>query len=303
MARALLALGGVAILVIPLLFVFIAALAGSGTAAPTATAGQRASVEGRLSPDEVKYLMALGFAALFIAALIGAIAGPGWAIIPVGIWFVILLGMRYRARSRVRPETPVSETPIPRDRNSFGTDGAALLERADAAVAKVQSSTAVRDGWLGPANDIDFRPDVSIIEDRLKRVQGIRQVIQEISRTPNPSNEDRQRTQEATRAEAKLLEDASKRVDKLEKLAREVRATEHDLRLRSLSDMDGDYTENSPGTVDLTRAMLSAYREVKGLPEVRDEGGREERRPTSTHDLGEKSSPGFIDTFKQWWLK
>jgi hypothetical protein len=300
-ARALLALGGVAILVIPILFVLIAALGGSGSAAPAATAGQRKSVEGRLSPDEVKYLSALGFTALFIAALVGASAGPGWAVLPVGIWFVIFLGMRYRARSRVTPEARLPEAPNLRESDNFGKDGVALLERADNAVAKVLSSTAVKDGWLGPPNEIDFRSDVRIIEDRLKRVSGIRQVMKELSRIPNPADEDLQRTGEAKRAEAKLLADARNRVERLEKLAREVLATDHDLRLRTLTDFSDDYADNSPGTVDSTRAMLSAYREVKGLSEIRDVNRPMDSKPEDVRKPQENNSPGLLNTLKQWW--
>jgi hypothetical protein len=300
-ARALLALGGVAILVIPILFVLIAALGGSGSAAPAATAGQRKSVEGRLSPDEVKYLSALGFTALFIAALVGASAGPGWAVLPVGIWLVILLGMRYRARPRVTPEARLPEAPNPRENDNFGKDGVALLERADNAVAKVLSSNAVKDGWLGPANRIDLRSDVRIIEDRLKRVSGIRQVMKELSRIPNPADDDLQRTGEAKSAEAKLLADARNRVERLEKLAREVQATDHDLRLRSLTDVDDDYADNSSGTVDLTQAMLSAYREVKGLSEINDENSRKGSRPEDVRKPQENLGPGLLATLKQWW--
>lgn len=301
MARALLALGGVAILLIPILLVLVTALGGSGGAAPAATAGQRRPVEGRLSPDEVKYLSALAFTALLIAALVGASAGPGWAILPVGIWLVIFLGMRYRTRSRITPEARLPEAPDARESDNFGKDGVALLERADNAVAKVLSSKAVKDGWLGPANKIDLRADVRIIEDRLKRVTGIRQVMKELSRIPNPADDDLQRAAEAKSAEAKLLADARNRVESLEKLAREVQATDHDLRLRSLTDVDDDYAENSPGTVDSTRAMLSAYREVKGLSETDEEKSRKGGRSEDVRKPQENLGPGLLDTLKQWW--
>jgi hypothetical protein len=80
-----------------------------------------------------------------------------------------------------------------------------------------------------------------------------------------------------------------------------VQATDHDLRLRSLTDVDDDYADNSPGTVDSTQAMLSACREVKGLSEIKDENSRKGSRPEDVREPQENLGPGLLDTLKQWW--
>lgn len=297
--KALLAMLGVAVIGIPVLLVLAAAFAGSGSTPPAKVPAT--GVDGRLSPTEVKYVAAAGLAAVFIGIVLGASTHPAAAFIPIGIWALISITMHYRAQSRPPESADTREAlPAPRTREAFGKDGRALLERADAAVETVMASDAVQGGWLGPPDGMDLRADVRVIEDRLTRVSGIREVIAELSGVPDPSDADRKRKADAKHAEAKLHRDAQDRVTRLEKLAREVQATDRELRLRSLTDIDDADPATSPPVIDSTRAMLSAYREVKGLPDLESppDGGDgkpdEARKPAA-------SSPSFFDTLKRWW--
>lgn len=307
MLKALLILVGGFVIVVPLFIVLIAAAGGAARSAGAAssTAGpntlpQTPAAE-RLSSDDVMYLAAMGFMAASLAILAGAIAGVAWASLPIAIWIVIFAGMRSRTQSRASPVVH-SDAPPPaaRRKESFGKDGVALLERADAAVEKVMTSAAVKEGWLGPPEGIDLRADVTVIEDRLRRVCGIREVITEMSRLPDPSAADRKRKSEAKEAESKLLQDARDRVTRLEVLAREVQATDRELRLRSLTDTGAEHA-TSLEVVDSTRAMLSAYREVKGLSHLEATSNGSDSKAGEVQKPPTNGNQGLFDMLKQWW--
>lgn len=302
MFKALFALIGGAVIIVPLLLILAAAVGGSGNTLAAPAQVERIPQQGSFSPDEVRYLSAIGFTAAFVAIVAGANSGAAWAAFPIGIWALIFMAMRYRAQSRPAQDAhPQEPPPAPRTKESFGKDGVVLLERADTAVDKVMASEAVQDGWLGPPDGIDLRADVRVIEDRLKRVSGIRDVIAELSRLPDPSDADRKRKDEAKRAEMKLHKDAQDRVKRLEDLAREVQATDRELRLRSLTDIGEDQAASSPEVVDSTREMLSAYREVKGLPDLELRSNESDSKTNELQKSPANSSQGFLDMLKQWW--
>ncbi len=236
--------------------------------------------------------------AVFVAVLLGASNGAVWALPPIVGWFFSYIAIRNWAAQN--PPDARLQTPPPRQRETLGKDGVDLLQKADAAVATIMSSTAVRDGWLGPVEQIDFHKDLQLIEDRVRRVVGIREVITEVSLLPEPSEDDRKRKVEAKQAESKLLKDAQDRVKRLEVLAREVQATDRELRLRALTDLGDEGGVESTETVDSTRAMLKAYREVKGLTDLEP---REIPIPGTSQESENQqvNTSGFLDSLKKWW--
>ena len=109
----------------------------------------------------------------------------------------------------------------------LGTENAARVRSAEAAVKGVVASDAARAGWLG---DVDFTADIAGITDSFRKANELRKVAQELSALDKPSADDRKLYADAQRAAADLAETAISRIKLIQKCAEEAKLVDLSLR-------------------------------------------------------------------------
>ena len=229
----------------------------------------------------------LGIVAVVSSIGLATTVGDGWPLLPLLLWLVIFVGAWYWTTSEPTrwPDEP---------REEFGEEGTELIERADAAVGRILSSEAASLGWLGDPAELDFKPDLMMIADNLKKAQALRKVMAELSALPTPTADDNRLLEEARSAVRKLEEAVRTRVKTLEECADEsakvdrslcdeeeqARITERrdDVRSRLSAMLYGVEVsgESQPSeSADAVKARVDAFRELKGMiDEQRLEDGR-----------------------------
>lgn len=294
--KALLFLIEFGVVAVPIMLAIIGlASVGTSTVKPPAPRGSAEPHHAGLRPKEAKTLtFGMGLFAVFIALVLSSTAGGAWWLLPLAAWVVLFVVMRNWAQGRQHRRAEL----IPRTKQALGKDGVALMERSDAAVKRITTSVALRDGWLGEPDELDLQGDLVTIADRMRRAVGVREVIAELSTLPKPTAEDVKRKADANRAAQRLEGDAQQRVSRLEDLAHAVTAIDSEIKLAELLsgvDLDDDARSHSAETL---RAALAAYRDLNALP-----GGTKPAEPKPAEP--KQAQPGGIDglwrTVKQWW--
>jgi hypothetical protein len=110
--------------------------------------------------------------------------------------------------------------------DTLGSENAALVESALAAVKQVVASEASRAGWLG---DVDFTADIREITDKFEKAHALRKVANKLSALDKPSVDDRKILAEARTTTANLELAAIERVDLIGKCATEARLIDKSL--------------------------------------------------------------------------
>ncbi|MCH9700301.1 MAG: hypothetical protein K0U76_02775 [Actinomycetia bacterium] len=164
--------------------------------------------------------------------------------------------------------------------DEFGSENAALLESARAAVKRVIASEAARSGWLG---DVDFTADVEAIAARLRKAHELRKVIRELSVLSNPTPEDRKILAEAKTVAENLEGAAAERVNLIQMCAVEAEFIDKSLQNERKEVRDAEKRailqaklgamlygiESTPNltptdsAVDTVMSRVLAYRELK----------------------------------------
>ena len=167
----------------------------------------------------------------------------------------------------------------------LGTENAALVESAKAAVKRVVASEAAREGWLG---DVDFTADIAGITDSFRKAHELRKVAELLSKLDRPSKDDRKILADARRVIADLSTAATSRIELIQKCAAEAELVDRSLRqerkdaqtaeqraelhaklsslLYGIEAAPSSYSANS--AADSVMARVQAYREVKNQIQI-----------------------------------
>lgn len=109
----------------------------------------------------------------------------------------------------------------------LGTDSAALVESANAAISRVAASEAARGGWLG---DVDFTADIAAITENLRKAHELRATAQQLSTLNQPTAQDQKILADAQRIATDLEAKANKRIGLIRQLAVEAEKVDSSLR-------------------------------------------------------------------------
>lgn len=251
-------------------------------------ATESGAATGRLSPEEVAFLVVLGLIAVAVAVISLAYLLVDGVWLPLLMWAMIFVLMRERARNRARRQAAETARALKQQKvllvrrrsDEFGKDGVELLDKAERAIRRIVSSEAAREGWLG---ELDFRPDLSLIRTNLRSLRLLRAAMTDLSMLPHRNSDDIRTLQDAERVVAERNKSIRERVDMLGKCAREAEQIDRTLREEreqarvaarrddALSRLHGMLygVQAAPlGTAsdaaDAVTARVSAFRELKG---------------------------------------
>lgn len=163
---------------------------------------------------------------------------------------------------------------------TLGSENAALVEVALAAVKEVGASEAACAGWLG---DVDFAADIRGIIDNFQKAHALRKVADKLSALDRPSVDDRKILAEAKTTTANLTLAAIERIELIGKCATEARLIDKSLceerenaqAAEQRAELHGKLSamlygiETTPDTMttdsaaDAVMARVHAYREIK----------------------------------------
>ncbi|CAJ1499107.1 hypothetical protein MU0083_002096 [[Mycobacterium] kokjensenii] len=199
----------------------------------------------------------------------------------------------------------------------IGESAVKLIERADAAAARVCATEAARLGWLGDPDDLDFTPDLAMITASVEAGAQLRRLADELKAIPDHTDEDRTRLADAKRSAEALWRKANARAKLLEECANRARLIDESLeqeRQRALiaerrddviSRLDAALygvaaTPDSPpsDSADKVLAMVAAYQEIKGSLEVDRSQKPDEDAAEPTDD---SSSWGVLTPLNRAW--
>lgn len=182
-----------------------------------------------LSTREVNALIALGFAAVVVAAVLVETVGGMSLLLPFVVWFLVFSVLRNRSngthptilmratKAELREaERKRAALALERERiEEFGEEGVRLIARASGAVQRILATEAAREGWLGQSSDLDFSGDQIMITESLKRVTALRIVIAESVAMPDRTADDNRLIKDAENAQSDLQAAVRQRVRKL----------------------------------------------------------------------------------------
>ena len=192
----------------------------------------------------------VGGAIFVVIFLIAVVPKEVWIVLGVTVGLGLLMGFiawaipqynksRAAAEERARVERAARAAAAKREREerarrekqqrieTLGTENAALVESALAAVKQVGASEAARTGWLG---DVDFTADIQGITDNFQKAHALRKVANKLSALDKPSLDDRRILAEAKTTVASLELAAIERVELIGKCATEARLIDKSLR-------------------------------------------------------------------------
>lgn len=239
----------------------------------------------------------------FIIAVVGPLGGGVWPVLVVIIVVALALAFgrvswvlfhEYRTEINDRAQQKreersaaarkeLQQTARLREQRliaELGTENAAVVESAKAAVKRVVASDAARAGWLG---DVDFTADIAGITDNFRKAHELRKVAQQLSKLDQPSVDDQKILADARRAAADLVATAGSRVKLIQKCAEEADMVDQSLRQErkdaqtaeqraelhaKLSSMlygidAASITSSANSAADSVMARVQAYREIK----------------------------------------
>ena len=163
----------------------------------------------------------------------------------------------------------------------FGVDGVAMLDGAQAAIARIERSEAATGGWLG--NDLDFTSDLTAIRENCRATIELNGLIKELSDLADPGSDDRAMLDDA-RTKARQLDARSRQrvsdlrmcADKAEEIDQSLRddrartqlaEKRDDVRSRmaaKLYGIEAAPSEAPSSSVDKITAIAAAYQEIRG---------------------------------------
>ena len=193
---------------------------------------------------------AVGGLIVFVLVLIALVPKEVWIFLGILAGAAILIGAtvwgiseykksRAAAEARAKLERAAQAAAVKREReekarrqkqhriDTLGSENAALVESALAAVKQVGASEASRAGWLG---DVDFTADIREITDKFEQAHALREVANKLSALDKPCVEDRKILAEAKTTTANLELAAIERVELIGKCATEARLIDKSLR-------------------------------------------------------------------------
>lgn len=169
----------------------------------------------------------------------------------------------------------------------LGIEGSALYGRAESAIRRILSTELARRGELGSAQELDFGPDLKMIEEKSRAAVKLQKLVKELSGLPNPTGEDRLSIEEATRKIDELSRQSRERVEMLEAGWEEAKAADLFLRKEreqaalneKRDDVHGrlaaalfgaDAATDRPPSSAAERVLFfgAAYRELRGVVEL-----------------------------------
>jgi hypothetical protein len=308
-----------------------------------------------LSDAQVATLTVLAVASVIASVVVGISAGAGWWVVPLLLWAAALISTRNAARHRQealrqraaaarRQQEELAKNTLKEKRQrterlaaarrnqeekarmeekqrveALGKQGAALVNRAKAAVRQIMSTEAARDGWLG---DIEFAPDIEEIEVSLLKAHALQGKSNELSALPKPSDGDRKIIAEVKTTTARLGHKAKERVELLEKCASEARLIDKSLReereeaqlAEKREELHGELAAMlygieaipetpSGSTADAVMARVQAYREIKRqIERARDDGDDNDSARDADTETGDHSPvSAIVASFHQAW--
>lgn len=176
---------------------------------------------------------------IFVIWLISQIPKEIWIAIGITIGGVALMWLSSKASAAYQTHKAAQDAEAKRQRELaakrkkekrialLGTANAALVDSAESSVKQVLASEAARAGWLG---DVDFDPDVAMIEDNFQKACALRDVAAKLSTLDKPTADDRTILAEATSTAVGLECAAAERVKLIGKCATEARLIDDSLR-------------------------------------------------------------------------
>lgn len=239
-----------------------------------------------LSEGATTTLVVLGMLAIGVAITLGFTVGDAWPLLPIGAWAGAYLAVR--AHDRNRPQRERAKLEQRRDAarrrlDEFGADGAALLDEAEAAIARINGTRAATQGWLGRP---DFTADVDMIAGSLRKITALRSASDEWAALPNPTAEDRAQIDDAQLAIGKLKAAVAERIsilhdcaDQAEEVDRALEQQhEHHVIEQRRDDLRGRLSALLTGTAmaspaepseatDLVRSRVAAFHELEATIE------------------------------------
>ncbi|MGV0838466.1 hypothetical protein [Mycolicibacterium thermoresistibile] len=245
-----------------------------------------APTDRHLSEAATTTLVVLGMLAIGVAITLGFTVGDGWPLLPIGAWAGAYLAVR--AHDRNRPQRERAKLEQRRDAarrrlDEFGADGAAMLDEAEAAIARINGTRAATQGWLGQP---DFTADVEMIADSLRKITALRSASDEWAALPNPTDEDRAQITDAQRTigeikaavanRLQILQDCADQAEEVDR-ALEQQHGQHvlaqrrdDLRGRLSALLTGASMTPPPEpseATDLVRSRVAAFHELEATIE------------------------------------
>ncbi len=238
----------------------------------------------------------ISFIIAIVAALSGGLPRPLVVIVVIGVLLFALGKVSWEAVQHYRSEfdrnvqekREAHETAAMEERNKgkqrliaeLGSENAALVESAEAAVKRVTDSEAARAGWLG---DVDFSADIAAITESLRKAHELSDVAEQLSKLDNPNPHDRKLLADAQRTTADLAATATGRIkliqqcaveaelvdDSLRQERKDARTTEQraELHAKLSSMLYGIEATPNPdlgsSTADSVIARVQGYREIK----------------------------------------
>lgn len=229
---------------------------------------------------------------IFVIWLISQIPKEIWIAIGITIGGVALMWLSSKAFTAYQTHKAAHDAEAKRQRELatkrkkeqrvalLGTTNAALVDSAESSVKQVLASEAAHAGWLG---DVDFDPDVAMIEDNFQKAYALRDVAAKLSTLDKPTADDRTILAEATSTAVGLECAAAERVKLIGKCAAEARLIDDSLRQERRDAQTAEQRaelhaklsamlygiEATPKTaagdsaVDAVMARVQAYREIK----------------------------------------
>lgn len=299
MLKAALPLLGFAVLLV----VIVGAMVGLGRSAsrqvnsePESRKPKRPS---RYSERQSAILIVTGIVGVFATLLLAYTEGGGWWLIPLALCVGMFGAIEFTAGRGKRTERAEQrklgeareadrlalERRLQRDRaehRRLGKTGSATLSRARRMAKQIAATDVARTGWLGPAADYDFGPDLSALEDESLQVVQLQSTITEARALPERDAADDQLIADANAAVQKLRAAVHHRLTVIEECAREATRADSILKAerdrqekeRHRDDVRGrlgamvygvEITPASPPSdaVDAVKARIAAFQELK----------------------------------------
>ena len=196
-------------LLLPLMFIGLLALifvlmSRTGTEEP--------APRPRLNNTEWTVLSLLSVIAIGATLALIAVTDGWWPLLPGAGWLAAVFVARGRAKRRFET-TQAEQAGIRTERiDELSRSGARLLERAAAAVARIEASEAAANGWLGDPAELDFGPDLEFIADNARIERELNTLIVELDANPRSGEQDRRLVADARRRIEVLTAQSTERV-------------------------------------------------------------------------------------------
>lgn len=246
-----------------------------------------AAPKGALSLTQWTVLSLTGLLAFSGAIALAILTDGFWWAIPVAAWIAGLIATRRAAKSRGVKAEAEEQAAQEAHIDELSKPERVLLENAEAAVKRIQSTEAAQAGWLGDPADLDFSADLQFIANNTATARRLRNLIFELGEIPNPSPADRTLITDAEREidslavhsieRTRLLESCAERAERIDESLREDRENERnelhrdEVRARMSALLYGtgsgagtaSPTSTPSASADRVVALTAAFQELK----------------------------------------